>query len=92
MLAFMFKPLRLTRSYAPTISDGFFRAFRTAEDATCNEVKRLVAGPEPSIEDHPLLIQPQSLREVRPRIIREMGINLAVRHASRLALMAKGVL
>ena len=91
-LAFVFKPLRMTRSDAPATSYDFFRAFRTAKDTTCHEVKHRVAAPEPGIKDQPLLIEPHSLREVRPRVISEMRINFAVHHASRLALMAKSVL
>jgi short chain dehydrogenase len=90
--AFLFKALRMTRSFAPTTSYGFSRALRTAKDTTCNEMKHPVAAPEPGFKDQPLLIEPHSLGEVRPRIIIEMAINFAVRHAARLSLVAKGVL
>ena len=43
---FMVKSLRMTRSYAPTTSYGFFSVFRTAKDTGCNEVKHLVAAQE----------------------------------------------
>lgn len=76
----------------PTTSHGFFRTFRTAKNATCNEVQRTVAAPEPGTEDQLLLIEPRSFGEVRFRVIIEMNINFTVGHAARLALMAKSVL
>jgi hypothetical protein len=88
----MFKPLRMTRSYVPTTSYGFFGTFRTAKNTTCYEVQHPVATPEPGIKDQLLLIEPHSLREVRSRIIIEMGLNFTGCHAARLALMAKSVL
>ena len=91
-LAFMFKPLRMTRSYAPTTSYGFFRTFRTAKNTTRNEVQRPVAATEPGIKDQLLLIEPHSFGEVRFRVIIEMGISFTVGHVERLALMAKSVL
>src|ERR1700741_1527420 len=81
-LAFIFKPQKVTRSSAPTTSYGFFRAFRTAKDTTCNEVKQPVAAPEPGIKHQLLLIEPRSFREVRSRVIIEMDINFTVGHAA----------
>jgi len=91
-LAFKFKPHRMTRSYSPTTFYGFFRAFRAAKNTTCSEVKNPVVAPEPGTKDQPLLIEPHSLREVRPIVVIELDINITVRHVSRLALMANSVL
>jgi hypothetical protein len=87
-LAFMFKALRITRSYAPTTSYGFFRTFRTAKNTTCNRVQHPVATPEPGSKSHLMPIEPNSFGEVRSRVIIEIGIGFTVYHAERLALVA----
>jgi hypothetical protein len=94
-LTFMFKQLCMTRSCAPATFYGFFRALRAPKDTTCNEVKHTVAAPESGIKGQLLLIELPWLREDRPRALSEMmerAITFAVRHAWRLALVAKSVL
>jgi hypothetical protein len=87
-LAFMFKPLRITRSYAPATSYDFFRTFRTAKNTTCNRVQHPVATPEPGSKNQLTPIEPNSIGEVRSRVIIEIGIGFTVCHAERLALVA----
>jgi len=91
-LAFMFKALRVTRDNSPTTAYRFLCAFRAAKDTAGNEMQRPVAAAEHGINGHPLLIEPHSVREVRPGVIIETGINSTVRHAPTLAPMAKSVL